>query len=196
LGQLQCGNGSANGAGLRPLNRRTLLTFVTLPPAVQALLASAVLQPNNVQAHVLLSRIFRGQRKLNCALHHVTEVLRIQGDSVDALSAFAFLLQRNAERDSLAVGQSQVSSSALTSFDVQQRLCRALNTAAAVHDISLPPSICLLAPPALLTQNPTYSAQWSTFFRAHMPGHMLSNSFVPGYHHLFAHPFIVTKPFS
>jgi hypothetical protein len=169
---------------------------VTLPPAVQALLASAALQPNNVQAHVLLSRIFRGQRKLNCALHHVMEMLRIQGDSVDALSAFAFLLQRNAEQASSVISQSQVSSSASTFFDVQQRLCRALNTAAAVHDVSLPPSICLLAPPALLTQHAAYSAQWSTFFRAHMPGHMLSNSFVSGHHNVFAHPIIVTKPFA
>ncbi len=153
---------------------------MTVLRAVQALLASVALQPNNVQAHLLLSRIFRGQRKLNCALHHVNEVLKAQNDSVDTLSAFAFLMQHTAVQASSVVSQSQTSSSSSIS-DVQQRLCRALNTAAAAHDVLLPPSICLLAPPTLLTQDATYSSQWSTFFRAHMPGHMLSNNFVPGH---------------
>jgi hypothetical protein len=155
--------------------------FVTVTSAVESLLASAALQPNNAQAHLLLSRIYRGQRKFHCALHHVAATLNIQGDSVDVLSAFAFLLQHN-----VYPAAPQVSSSTSKS-DVQQRLCRALNSAAAVHNVVLPPSICLLAPPALPTQDTSYSTQWSTFFRAHMPGHMLSNSFLPGHPSLFCH---------
>jgi len=172
---------SAHNASLFPRHN-----FVTAPHAVQALLASAALQPNNVQSHLLLSRIFRGQRKLNCALHHVMEILRIQGDGVDALAALAFLLQQSSVPAPSATINSEFILSASIS-DTQQRLCAALHAAAAIHKVVLPGSICSLAPPALLTQAATYSSQWSTFFRAHMPGHMQSHSFVPGHHPIFLH---------
>jgi hypothetical protein len=148
------------------------------------LLASATLQPNNVQAHSLLSRIFRGQRKFDCALHHVLETLSIQGDSVETLAALVFLLHHNAERAAPASSHLQHISN-ISISDAQHRLCRALHAAAAALDVSLPASICLPAPPALLMHHASYTAQWSEFFRAHMPSHMLSNSFVPGQHPCF-----------
>ena len=157
---------------------------LTAPSAVQALLASATLQPNNVQAHLLLSRIFRGQRKFDCALHHVLETLSIQGDSVETLAALVFLLQHNAERAAPAGSHLQHMSN-ISISDAQHRLCRALHAAAASLDVTLPASICFPAPPALLMQHASYSAQWAAFFRAHMPSHMLSNSFVPGQYPCF-----------
>jgi hypothetical protein len=146
--------------------------------AVQALLASITLQPANAHAHLLLSRIFRGQRKLTCALHHVRQLLLIQGDNVDALAALAFLLQHASQQAPFESSHAQISRT-LTS-DVEKRLCAALHSVAAVHNVLLPPSICFLASPALLAPDATYSTQWSTFFRSHMPGHMLSNNYVPG----------------
>ena len=168
--------------------------------AVEALLASAALQPSNVQAHLLLSRIFRGQRKLNCAVHHVLEMLKTQGDGVDALAALAFLLQHTALPAASAASNLEIIASASIP-DIQQRLCAALHAAAAVHSVVLPASICSLAPPALLMQSVTYSSQWSNFFRADMAGHMQSHSFVPGcvpvllhhhYHNLLWHPLGLT----
>jgi hypothetical protein len=149
--------------------------------AVQALLASAALQRDNIQAHLLMSRIFRGQRKLSCALHHVLEVIRIQGDSVDLLAALAFLLQRSPQRAPALLSKSEGSSSSLT-FDIQQRLCSSLHAAAAVYHVTLPPSICLLAPPSLHAVGAAPSCQWSAFVDAHMAEHMRSHSFVPGQH--------------
>ena len=149
-----------------------------MPPAVRARLASAALQPDNAHAHLLLSRIFRGQRKLSCALHHVLELLRVNGDSVDALAAYAFLLQHDSEQTSPACIQPKTSAASIS--DVQQRLCKALHTAAAAHTVLLPPSMCFLAPPTLLVTDASYTSQWSSFFRTHMPAQMRSNNFVPG----------------
>jgi hypothetical protein len=97
---------------------------------------------------------------------------------VDALAAYAFLLQHDSEQTSPACIQPKTSAASIS--DVQQRLCKALHAAAAAHTVLLPPSMCFLAPPALLVTDAAYTSQWSSFFRTHMPAQMRSNNFVPG----------------
>ncbi len=103
---------------------------------------------------------------------------------MEALAALVFLLQHNAEQAVFDSSRLQHISN-ISISDAQHRLCRTLHAAAAAFDVLLPASMCFLAPPALLMQQPSYSTQWSAFFRTHMPGHMLSNSFVPGQYSCF-----------